>query len=131
MSTELITPEFIEDLRIACEQNPEFVIATAFADTRLVLAFGNQRYFWKIYKSRIIDSIPFVTSFDPLGYDVIVQAPLEVWRSIAGRRSKVWDHFNGFELEIGGNHLEAHRMHEAILIICQDLIPEIAGRRTQ
>ena len=125
MTADFASPQWIEMLRDACNASEQFRVATAFADTRLVLMFGDKRYFWKIYKSSIIDSHPFVPSFDPLGYDVSIRASLDVWRSVAQRRTKVWDHLNGFELEIGGNHLEAHRIHEALLIICQDILPRI------
>ncbi|WP_437773450.1 hypothetical protein [Arthrobacter sp. KNU40] len=125
MTADFASLEWIETLRSACNASEEFRTATAFADTKLALMFGDKRYFWKIYKSAIIDSQQFVQTFDPLGYDVSIRASIDVWKSVAERRTKVWDHLNSFELEIGGNHLEAHRLHEALLIICQDILPAL------
>lgn len=127
MTQDFASLQWMESLRDACNASQPFRDATTFADTKLVLIIGDRRYFWKIYRSAIIDSHSFVPSFDPLGYDISIRGSLDVWQSIAARRSKVWDHFNGFELEIGGNHLEAHRLHEALLIICQDILPTITA----
>lgn len=123
MNIDLWNLDFFEGLANECNGNEQFREATAFADSKIVFSVGSTSFYWKIYKSKIIDIQPFIRSFDPLGYDVILRAEPAIWTSIAQRRTKVWDHYNGFELEIGGNHLEAHRLHEALLIVCQDILP--------
>jgi hypothetical protein len=122
---EFASSEWMESFKDKCNSDQAFRRATEFADTKLVFMFGDKRYFWKIYKSRIIDSCPFVMSFDPLGYDVVVRGPMEVWESLKSKKSKFWDHYNNFQMEIGGNHMDGHRLHEAILVMCEDILPTV------
>jgi hypothetical protein len=122
---EFASLEWMEAFKEKCQSSKAFRKATEFADTKLVFMFGETRYYWKIYRGSIIDSHPFVMSFDPLGYDVVIRAPQEVWESLRNKRSKFWDHYNSFQLEIGGNHMDGHRLHEAILVMCEDILPTV------
>jgi hypothetical protein len=122
---ELASPQWMDAFKARCNASEDFRVASQFADTKLVFMFGDRRYYLKLYRGAIIDLQPFVMSFDPLGYDVVVRGPMDAWKSVAGRHTKFWDHYNNFQIEIGGNHMDAHRLHEALLVMCQDILPTV------
>jgi hypothetical protein len=122
---DFATWEWMEEFRKVCNASERFRIATKFADVKVVFMFGDKKFYWKIYKSNVIDACQFIPSFDPLGYDVVIRGPIEVWESLRSRKTKFWDRYNSFELEVGGNHMDAHRLHEAILIMCEDILPGV------
>ena len=122
---ELASPQWMESFKTMCNGSEQLRIATRFADTKIVFMFGDTRYYWKLYKGAIIDAQPFVLSFDPLGYDVVIRGDMEAWQALALRRVKFWDLYNSGKIEVGGNHLDAHRLHEAILLMCEDILPTV------
>jgi hypothetical protein len=115
----------MEAFRDKCNASPEFKHNAKFADTKIVLFFGENRYFMKVYKGQIIDLEKFIPTFAPLGYDVCVRADMEIWEDIHAKKVKFWDHLNSWRVEIGGDHMDAHRLHEMICIMCADILPTI------
>lgn len=117
--------EWMKAFIAKCNSNEEFITASKFADTKIVMMFGDKRYYLKLYKGKIIDLEEFIVSFAPLGYDFSIRAPMDVWESIRSKKTKFWDHYNSTTLEVGGNHMDAHRLHEAIILMCQYILPTV------
>lgn len=122
---EFASLEWMEAFRDACNSNEEFKLNAKFADTKMVFFFGDTAYYLKLYKGQIIDLEPFILNFAPLGYDIVVRAEMDVWSSIRSKEVKFWDHLNSWRIEVGGNHMDAHRLHEVVCIMCQDILPTV------
>lgn len=122
---EFASMEWMEAFRDECNADPDFQREAKFADTKVVLFFGDKAYYLKLYKGEIIDLEDFILNFAPLGYDIVVRADMDVWNSIRTKEAKFWDHLNSWRVEVGGNHMDAHRLHEVICIMCQDILPTV------
>jgi len=122
---EFTSMEWMEAFRDKCNADPEFQLNAKFADTKLVVFFGEKAYYLKLYKGQIIDLEKFVLNVSPLGYDIVVRADTDVWNSIHTGEVRFWDHLNSWRVEVGGNHMDAHRLHELICIMFADILPTI------
>jgi putative sterol carrier protein len=116
--------EWMKALQEKCNAHNDFSTATMWSDVKIVLAFGEMRYWLKLYKGKIIDLSEYLRDH-PLGYDIIVSGPMEVWNEIREGRVNFWAAAMAGMILIDGNQLECNRMHEAICIMCMDLLPEV------
>ena len=117
--------QWMEAFRDKCNKSSEFKHNAKFADTKLAIFFGEDAYYLKIYKGQIIDLERFVLNFSPLGYDVVVRSDMEAWNQIHEKKVKFWDHLNAWRVEVGGDHMVAHRLHEMICVMCADILPTV------
>ncbi len=112
--------EFVKGLKDRCNASEAFQEASAWSDVNVVLAFGDQPYWLKLYRGKIMDLMEYQPLSNAAGYDVIVSGELEAWRDlIAGK--KFWEPLSQGRLKVDGNLLEANRMHEAICIMGETL----------
>lgn len=117
--------EWAERWREICNSSNEFAVATRWADTKIVFEFGCVKYWMKLYKGMIIDLNEYLPTWSPMGYDFVVRGEEDVWNSIRHNNRRFWDCLNSGDVLIDGNLVEAHRFHESILIMCQDILPYV------
>lgn len=116
--------DWLKALQERCNENDEFRTASQWADVKVVFDFGATRYWLKLYKGRIIDVTEYGLNH-PLGYDVILSAQPEVWSAIEAGRTGFWASVFTGQARVDGNQIECNRMHEALSIMCSDLMPGI------
>lgn len=118
---------WMKALQERCNESNEFLVASKWSDVKIVFDFGNARYWLKLYKGKIIDVTEYSLNH-PLGYDVIVSGPLDIWKDIEAGHADFWANAFMGVVRIDGNQIECNRMHEAISIMCIELIPGIRSR---
>ncbi len=121
---EFASMDWMKALQAKCNADADFSKATMWSDVNLVLAFGDRRYWLKLYKGKIIDLMEYLPMTNALGYDVIVSGPLDVWKSVQQKKKVFWEPLDFGHITVDGNLLEANRMHEAICLI-GDFISEV------
>ncbi len=120
---ELASMGWVEALQKKCNANPDFNTATMWSDVKIVIAFGDKRYWLKLYKGKIIDLMEYLPMKNALGYDIIVSGALDAWKAVHDGKKVFWEQYNFGRILIDGNLLECNRMHEAICLI-GDIIHE-------
>jgi len=115
---------WMQTLQKRCNAHPDFNTATMWADVKIVIAFGDKRYWLKLYRGKIIDLMEYLPMKNALGYDILVSGALDVWETVHARKKVFWEPLDFGQIVIDGNLIECNRMHEAICLI-GDIIPEI------
>lgn len=116
--------EWVKTLKEKCNANADFNTATMWSDVKVVLAFGDERYWLKLYKGEIIDLMEYLPMTNPLGYDIIVSGSVDAWKSVIDMQMVFGEASGTGAIAIDGNMLECNRMFEAICII-GDILPEM------
>lgn len=118
--------DFVQALREHCNSQEAFRKATEWSDVNVVLAFGEDRYWLKLYRGEIIDLMEYVPMSNAFGYDVIVSGDVNAWRELMNGSAKSWALLTTGRVVIDGNLIEANRIHEALCIIMEALafVPE-------
>ena len=74
---------------------------------------GDQRYWLKLYGGKIIDVMDYFPMANPLGWDYMISAPLEIWRALRDG-SRVLGHLlDTGDIVVDGDLLQANRLYES------------------
>lgn len=112
--------DFVQDLREYCNSQEAFKKSTEWSDVNVVLAFGSERYWLKLYRGQIIDLMEYKpSSNNAFGYDVIVSGEASAWNELMDGSAKSWALLTTAKITIDGNLLHANRMHEALCILME------------
>lgn len=109
----------MQDLVERCNRQAAFQQAAAWADVKIVLAIGDERFWLKLYRGRIIDLMAYLPASNPLGYDVLVSGEVDAWGELLNPKTKSWAQLASGKIVIDGNLIEANRMHEALCILLE------------
>jgi len=74
--------EFVQALQERMNGDAAFHTASRWSDVKVLLCFGDQRYWLKLYGGKIIDAMDYFPMANPLGWDYMISAPLEIWRAL-------------------------------------------------
>ena len=116
--------EWVAALKEKCNGDPDFNTATKWSDVKVVLGFGDQRYWLNLYKGKKIDLMEYLPMTNALGYDILVNGSVDAWKSVIKREMVFAAAAGAGAIAIDGNMLECNRMYEAICLI-GDLAPEV------
>ena len=116
---------WITSLQKKCNESSSFRKASSWADTKIVLEIGDSRYYLKLYRGEIIDIMEYLPFSNALGYDILLRGQREVWQKIIERQNPFLQLAFLGEIERDGNMLECNRMHEAISIMTDEIMPQI------
>ena len=116
---------WITSLQKKCNESSSFRKASSWADTKIVLEIGDSRYYLKLYRGEIIDIMEYLTFSNALGYDILLRGQREVWQKIIERQNPFLQLAFLGEIERDGNMLECNRMHEAVSIMTDEIMPQI------
>lgn len=115
--------DWLDRVQAEANDNPEFASASRWLDVTMVVAFGDQPYWFKIYRGRIIDAMPYDAATNMLGYDVIVTGDTETWRRVvAGETTFARESATG-QVALDGNRVEAERSYKALLVLGGNVLP--------
>ena len=118
--------EFIERLVLTLNDNAAFNAASRWSDVKVLLRFGDQGYWLKLYGGKVIDHMPYFPMANPLGWDYAISAPLDTWQQLRDGQRALGHLLDRGEISVDGNLLEANRMYESThLMLCtvRDLKP--------
>lgn len=105
--------------------NPGFNQASRWLDMTMVIGFGARRFWFKLYRGRIIDAMAYNSVSNMLGYDVVMSGPDEAWSRVVSGATTF-----GREATIGvfshdGNRTEAEKSYKAQIILGAEVIPAV------
>ena len=109
--------EFVHALQAKLHASPEFAAATRWSDVKVVLAFGNDQYWLKLYGGRIIDLMPWFPMANPLGWDYRIAAALEHWHALRDGSRAAGHLLDTGDISVDGNLLQANRLYESTHLI--------------
>lgn len=118
--------EFIERLVTTLNGDAAFNTASRWSDVKVLLRFGDQGYWLKLYGGKIIDHMVYFPMANPLGWDYAISAPLATWQQLRDGKRALGHLLDRGEISVDGNLLEANRMYESThLMLCtvRDLKP--------
>lgn len=105
--------EFVQGLQKSLNGNKAFNAASRWSDVKVLLCFGEQRYWMKLYGGKIIDVMEYFPMANPLGWDYMISAPLEIWQALADGRRAQGHLLDSGSITIDGNLMQANRLYES------------------
>ena len=87
--------------------------ASRWSDVKVLLCFGRQRYWLKLHGGKVIDMMEYFPMANPLGWDYMSSAPLDIWRCLAdGSRAQGYLLDTG-DITVDGDLMQANRLYES------------------
>lgn len=121
---------FVQSLTRALNDDPEFNAASRWSDVKVVLCFGEKRYWLKLYGGKVIDVMEYFPMANPLGWDYTISAPLDIWQSL-GDGSRAQGHLlDSGAVTVDGDLLQANRLYECthlMLAAIRELLARTRG----
>lgn len=105
--------EFVDRLVTTLNGDAAFNTASRWSDVKVLLRFGEQGYWLKLYGGRIIDYMVYFPMANPLGWDYVIGASLETWQSLRDGRRALGHLMDRGEISVDGDLLQANRMYES------------------
>ena len=105
--------EFVQALQETLNNSEAFDAASKWSDVKVLLCFGDEKYWLKLYGGKIIDSMVYFPMANPLGWDYMISASIETWNHL-----RDGTHAGGYLLDTGkitvdGDLMQANRMYES------------------
>ena len=120
--------EFAEALRESLNESETFAKASQWSDVKVLLSFGDDRYWLKLYGGKVIDLMTYYPMANPLGWDYAIQASLATWLRL-GDGSQAQGHLlDSGAISVDGNLIQANRMYESthlMLMAIRELLAKI------
>ena len=116
--------EFVERLVTTLNDDVAFNTASRWSDVKVLLRFGDEGYWLKLYGGRVIDYMHYFPMANPLGWDYSISAPLATWQSLREGTRVLGHLLDRGEIAVDGNLLQANRLYEStqrMLGIVRDL----------
>lgn len=105
--------EFVQALQRSLNENRAFDKASQWSDVKVLLCFGEQRYWLKLYGGKVIDVMAYTPMANPLGWDYAISAPIETWKRL-GDGSQAQGHLlDSGAIRVDGNLMQANRLYES------------------
>jgi hypothetical protein len=117
--------QYVQELQDHCNNLQTFQEAAEWADLNLLIAFGDERYWLKLYRGKIIDVMEYLPMTNALGYTVIVHGGVDAWREVMDGQ-KSWALLSTGRILIEGDLMKANQMHEALCLIIES-VADVTG----
>jgi len=105
--------EFVQALQERMNGDATFHTASRWSDVKVLLCFGDQRYWLKLYGGKIIDVMDYFPMANPLGWDYMISAPLEIWRALRDGSRALGHLLDTGDIMVDGDLLQANRLYES------------------
>lgn len=110
--------EFVKAVQAKLNADKNFFTASKWSDVKVLLCFGNKRYWLKLYGGKVIDVMEYP---NPLGFDYMITASIENWKALRDKKKPVGELINYGGIVIDGNMIQANRMYESSYIILETI----------
>ncbi|MGE0486455.1 MAG: hypothetical protein AB7Q81_20050 [Gammaproteobacteria bacterium] len=104
---------FIDALVDHLNDDARFAAASRWSDVKVVLGFGAERYWLKLYGGKVIDHMRWFPMANPLGWDYTVSAPLEHWQALRDGSRALGHLLDTGDIAVDGDLLQANRLYES------------------
>jgi hypothetical protein len=118
--------DFILSLQEALNGSDDFFVASRWSDVKVLLCFGEQRYWMKLYGGKVIDVMEYFPMANPLGWDYMISGSLETWNDLRQGKRPVGHLLDSGDIAVDGDLLQANRLYESThltLLTIRDLRP--------
>jgi len=115
---------FIESFRRALNDSDRFAVVSEWSDVKVLLCFGDERYWLKLYNGKVIDVMQYFPMANPLGWDYSITASVATWGELRDGTRPLGHLLDTGAISIDGNLLQANRLYECtqvMLTILRDL----------
>ena len=112
--------EFVHALRDQLNRDATFGTASRWSDVKVLLCLGDQRYWLKLYGGKIIDVMEYFPMANPLGWDYMIAAPIEIWSALRDGNRALGHLLDTGAIMIDGDLLQANRLYESthLMLTC-------------
>ena len=117
--------DFVRALQESLNDNEAFNAASRWSDVKVLLCFGQQRYWIKLYGGKVIDMMEYFPMANPLGWDYMISAPLDIWRSLADGSRAQGHLLDSGDITVDGDLMQANRLYESthvMLVAIRELL---------
>ena len=104
--------EFVDLLINTLNRDKNFEHASRWSDVKVLLAFGEEKYWLKLYGGKIIDHMLYYPMANPLGWDYSISATLDTWHALRDGTSAAGLLLDSGKIAIDGNLMQANRLYE-------------------
>ena len=119
--------EFVRTLAEALNNDEAFNAASRWSDVKVLLCFGDECYWLKLYGGKVIDLMEYFPMANPLGWDYSISAPHEIWQAL-GDGSRAQGHLlDSGAITVDGNLMQANRLYESTHLMLQAIRTLIAS----
>ncbi|MGR8948494.1 MAG: hypothetical protein ACU84Q_10630 [Gammaproteobacteria bacterium] len=105
--------EFIESLIDTLNHNEHFERASRWSDVKVLFAFGDQKYWLKLYGGKVIDHMEYYPMANPLGWDYSISGSLETWQALRDGSLAAGYLLDTGRISVDGNLMQANRLYES------------------
>lgn len=105
--------EFVHALQARLNADEAFATASRWSDVKVLLCFGPERYWLKLYGGKIIDVMVYFPMANPLGWDYMISAPLEIWQALRNGTRALGHLLDTGDISVDGDLLQANRLYES------------------
>ena len=109
--------EFVESLISTLNQDKNFEHASRWSDVKVLLRFGEQQYWLKLYGGKVIDHMAYYPMANPLGWDYSISATVDTWQSLRDKSQAGGYLLDSGKISVDGNLMQANRLYESTHII--------------
>ncbi len=116
--------EYMQKLQAALNDSERFAVVSKWSDVKVLLCFGEQRYWMKLYGGKVIDMMEYFPMVNPLGWDYMIGASVENWNSLRQGSRPLGHLLDTGDIMVDGDLLQANRLYESthvMLSIVRDL----------
>ncbi len=105
--------QFIKLLQNKLNESEKFSTVSRWSDVKILLCFGERRYWLKLYGGKVIDCMEYFPMANPLGWDYMISASLENWESLREGKRHIGHFLDTGDISIDGDLLQANRLYES------------------
>ena len=116
--------EFIEMLQRTLNNSERFAAVSKWSDVKVLLCFGDARYWLKLYGGNVIDVMEYFPMVNPLGWDYSISGSITTWDGLRNGTRPLGHLLDTGAISVDGNLLQANRLYEStqvMLTIIRDL----------
>lgn len=109
----------------AANGNAEFAAGAEWLDLKLLLRIGDDAWWFKVYRGRVIDAMPYAVATNRLGYEVVVGGPRAAWQRIVARSSSFGREHAMGALHVDGLRVEGDRSYRALVALGDQIVRSV------
>jgi hypothetical protein len=105
--------DFVQLLQETLNGNDNFSVVSKWSDVKVLLCFGDQRYWMKLYGGKVIDVMEYFPMANPLGWDYMISASVETWNELRQGSRPLGHLLDTGDIMVDGDLLQANRLYES------------------
>ena len=105
--------EYMQLLQATLNDSDRFAVVSKWSDVKVLLCFGDQRYWMKLYGGKVIDMMEYFPMANPLGWDYTIGSSVENWNALRQGSRPLGRLLDTGDITVDGDLLQANRMYES------------------